>query len=120
MYKHILVAIENSAADRTILAHVEQLARLTGAKVTPEVAILSPEEHPDLQLMLRALWATYRPRLVAALATQPMPAGAPSLLEDRQALDGKPTAYVCQGFVCQRPVTTAAEMAAHLEDPALV
>jgi universal stress protein A len=31
MYRHILVAIENSAADRTILAHVEQLARLTGA-----------------------------------------------------------------------------------------
>ncbi len=85
-----------------------------------QVAILSPEEHPDLQLMLRALWATYRPRLVAALATQPMPAGAPSLLEDRQALDGKPTAYVCQGFVCQRPVTTAAEMAAQLKGPALV
>jgi nucleotide-binding universal stress UspA family protein len=33
MYKHILVAIENSAADRTILAHVEQLARLTGARL---------------------------------------------------------------------------------------
>ncbi len=31
MYKRILVAIENSAADRTILDHVEQLARLTGA-----------------------------------------------------------------------------------------
>ena len=33
MYKHILVTIENSAADRTILAHVEQLARLTGARL---------------------------------------------------------------------------------------
>jgi nucleotide-binding universal stress UspA family protein len=33
MYKRILVAIENSAADRTILAHVEQLARLTGARL---------------------------------------------------------------------------------------
>jgi nucleotide-binding universal stress UspA family protein len=31
MYRRILVAIENSAADRTILAHVSQLARLTGA-----------------------------------------------------------------------------------------
>jgi nucleotide-binding universal stress UspA family protein len=31
MYKRILVAIENSDADRTILAHVSQLARLTGA-----------------------------------------------------------------------------------------
>src|SRR5512146_97237 len=31
MYKRILVAIENSAADRTIIEHVENLARLTGA-----------------------------------------------------------------------------------------
>jgi len=33
MYRKILVAIENSAADRTILAHVENLARLTGAEL---------------------------------------------------------------------------------------
>ena len=31
MYRRILVAIENSPADRTILAHVAELARLTGA-----------------------------------------------------------------------------------------
>ena len=31
MYRRILVAIENSPADRTILAHVSDLARLTGA-----------------------------------------------------------------------------------------
>ena len=29
MYSNILVAIENSAADRAVLAHVERLARLT-------------------------------------------------------------------------------------------
>ncbi len=33
MYKRILVAIENSPADRTILEHVERLARLTGASL---------------------------------------------------------------------------------------
>ena len=33
MYRTILVAIENSAADRTILTHVEGLARLTGAEL---------------------------------------------------------------------------------------
>ena len=31
MYRRILVAVENSTADRTILAHVSELARLTGA-----------------------------------------------------------------------------------------
>lgn len=33
MYTHILVAIENSAADRAVLEHVEGLARLTGARL---------------------------------------------------------------------------------------
>jgi len=33
MYRRILVAVENSAADRTILAHVAQLARITGAEL---------------------------------------------------------------------------------------
>jgi nucleotide-binding universal stress UspA family protein len=33
MYRHILVAVENSGADRTILNHVTGLAHLTGAKL---------------------------------------------------------------------------------------
>lgn len=33
MYKRILVAVENSAADRTIVSHVSGLARLTGAEL---------------------------------------------------------------------------------------
>jgi nucleotide-binding universal stress UspA family protein len=33
MYRRILVAVENSQADKTILSHVEQLARLTGAEL---------------------------------------------------------------------------------------
>jgi nucleotide-binding universal stress UspA family protein len=31
MYSHILVAIENSPADRAVLAHIEALAKLTNA-----------------------------------------------------------------------------------------
>jgi len=33
MYQNILIAIENSTADRTILAHVQQLAKMTGASL---------------------------------------------------------------------------------------
>ena len=33
MYRRILVAVENSPADRTILAHVRSLASLTGAEL---------------------------------------------------------------------------------------
>lgn len=34
MYKHILVPVENADTDRTILGHIRQLARLTGASLT--------------------------------------------------------------------------------------
>jgi nucleotide-binding universal stress UspA family protein len=33
MYKHILVAIENSAADKTVIEHVRELATLTQASL---------------------------------------------------------------------------------------
>ena len=33
MYRHILIPVEHSDADRTILAHVQDLARLTKAKL---------------------------------------------------------------------------------------
>src|SRR5262245_61870777 len=33
MYRRILVAIENSPADRTILTHVGELAKLTGSEL---------------------------------------------------------------------------------------
>jgi nucleotide-binding universal stress UspA family protein len=33
MYRHILVPLENSGADETILGHIKQLARLTGARL---------------------------------------------------------------------------------------
>ena len=33
MYKHILIPLENSPADSTILTHIKPLARMTGAKL---------------------------------------------------------------------------------------
>jgi len=33
MYQNILVAIEHSDADRAVLSHVQELARLTGARL---------------------------------------------------------------------------------------
>ncbi|GAA2880986.1 hypothetical protein Acy02nite_20900 [Actinoplanes cyaneus] len=47
-------------------------------------------------------------------------AGAPDLpgvplLADRPMIDGRPTAYVCRGFVCDRPVTTPKELIARFQ-----
>lgn len=33
MYQHILIALEHSAADKTILDHIKPLAKLTGARL---------------------------------------------------------------------------------------
>jgi uncharacterized protein YyaL (SSP411 family) len=48
--------------------------------------------------------------IVAGEANRP---GVP-LLRGRRLLDGLPTGYVCRGFVCDRPVTSAADLAAQL------
>jgi uncharacterized protein len=37
-----------------------------------------------------------------------------ALLKGRSMVDGKPTAYVCENFVCQRPVTAVEELRAQL------
>ncbi|BAK37394.1 hypothetical protein MLP_43800 [Microlunatus phosphovorus NM-1] len=39
------------------------------------------------------------------------------LLADRPLLDGRPTAYVCRGFVCRLPVTDSQELADQLHSP---
>ena len=69
-----------------------------------EVVIVGPKGN-ELE---RELWGEFRPNLVAALAgssNSDLP-----LLADRAMVDGKPAAYVCENFVCQRPVTTVEEL----------
>ncbi len=51
----------------------------------------------------------YRPRTVLAASAVPGSGIQPELLQDRSPLSGKPTAYVCQKFVCQRPTTSPEE-----------
>ncbi|MBX3290863.1 MAG: thioredoxin domain-containing protein [Acidobacteria bacterium] len=58
--------------------------------------------------MREAVFAEYRPFKV--VASGDAASERPELLKDREAVDGKPTAYVCESFVCQRPVTTTEEL----------
>jgi len=52
----------------------------------------------------REVWSQYRPFKVVASG------GDIPLLEAREAVDGKATVYVCENFVCQRPVTSVEEL----------
>ena len=49
------------------------------------------------------------PNHVVAASSYPPPEGAPALLVDRPTVDAKPTANVCEGFVCLQPVTDLEE-----------
>jgi len=55
----------------------------------------------------REVWSEYRPSKVVAIGDG---TSAVPLLRDRNQIDGRPTAYVCENFVCQRPVTTVDEL----------
>jgi len=79
-----------------------------------EVAILGNLAESATQSLLMPLRAGYYPRLLLAASPYPPPPGSPALLNDRPILNGKPTAYVCQGFVCQLPVNTPQEVLAQL------
>ena len=64
-----------------------------------------------------ALTAVVRNSLSPGLvlvAGEPDAPGIP-LLADRPLVGGEPAAYVCRGFVCDRPVTTAAALAGALQ-----
>jgi uncharacterized protein YyaL (SSP411 family) len=93
-----------------------------------EIAIAGDPRAADTQPLLAAARSGYRPHQVVAAAlpaASAVPAaGIPAaaaeaaepipLLADRPLVDGRPTAYVCLGFVCDLPVTDAARLAAQL------
>jgi uncharacterized protein YyaL (SSP411 family) len=82
---------------------------------THEVAILGMPADPATLALDNVLWETFRPTLIAARSASPLPPDAPPLLDGRDLIEGKPTAYVCHNFVCNLPVTTPDELRAQLE-----
>ncbi len=82
---------------------------------TREVAILGEREHPDTLALLKTLWKHYRPRQVTAISAFPPASASPALLKERALINGRSAAYVCQGLVCQLPVTSPRDLASQLE-----
>ena len=82
-----------------------------------EIAIVGAPQDPATQALLAAVHSHYLPNKVLALAppdrvetlSQRIP-----LLAGRASLGGQPTAYVCQNFACQRPVTEPRALAQQL------
>jgi uncharacterized protein YyaL (SSP411 family) len=81
---------------------------------TREVAIVGPPG-PTRDALESLVRARPRARLVLAGGRGEGPTAVP-LVADRTALDGRPTAYVCERFACRRPVTEPEELAALLSE----
>ncbi len=74
-----------------------------------QVALIGDPGDTLTRSFLGEIRRTWRPNLVVAACNYPPSKGVPALLIDRPMLDGKPTAYVCEGFVCRQPVNSIDE-----------
>ncbi|HEX8920844.1 MAG TPA: thioredoxin domain-containing protein, partial [Pyrinomonadaceae bacterium] len=81
-----------------------------------EIAIIGERDAADTQRLLREVWRRYLPNKVIAQAAEgdEHAAAVVPLLRDRNMIERKATAYVCEHYTCQQPVTTAAELGAQL------
>ncbi|MDQ7907696.1 thioredoxin domain-containing protein [Phytohabitans sp. ZYX-F-186] len=107
------------AALATVAPIVDKHPRFTGyAAATGEALLSGPYEiaivtdQPEAD-PLREAAHRHAPPGAVVVAGAPDQPGVP-LLADRPMLGGRPTAYVCRGFVCDRPVTDAGELVAQL------
>ena len=92
--------------------------------IPKEIAVIGPAGDPATEALKDAVFGRYLPnKVVVGLDTAMSPEsdtdGSPAegipLLEGREKLNGGPTAYVCQNYVCQLPVTDAESLAEQLE-----
>ena len=84
-----------------------------------EIAIVGTLDDPATKSLLRTVHGGCLPNKVLAGASpeaaQVNPSSTP-LLEGRTLVDNRPTAYVCQNYACQLPVTDPESLARQLED----
>ncbi len=80
-----------------------------------EVAILGDPHHDSFSKLVDVLWSKYRPNVILAVSSFPPDQECPPLLKDRHPVDLRPTAFVCQNFVCNNPVVNPSELQALLE-----
>ena len=79
-----------------------------------EVAVVGPPGE-ERDALVRLAW-TQAPAGSVVVAGDGSSDEGFALLEDRTVRDGRPTAYVCRGFVCRLPVTDAEALAAQLAE----
>ncbi|MGI3782670.1 MAG: hypothetical protein ACRYG2_18055, partial [Janthinobacterium lividum] len=90
----------------------EAVGETLPAAAPVEVAVVGPAGQ-ERDALVRLAWSL-APAGSVVVAGDGTSDGGFALLEDRPVRDGRPTAYVCRGFVCRLPVTGADALAAEL------
>jgi uncharacterized protein YyaL (SSP411 family) len=75
--------------------------------VPRQIVFAGERGKPDLEAMVRALYARFLPNRVVLLAGEEAARLAPETARMR-AVDGRATAYVCENYACQLPVNDVA------------
>jgi len=119
-YQHVVESTLSTLAD-AVRQHAVGMGNLASALelyLAPpqEVAVVGTRGADDTQRLLEALRARYLPNAVLAHADPASEAASISipLLADRLSVDGRATAYVCRGQVCDLPTTDADDLLAKL------
>ncbi|NNJ12538.1 thioredoxin domain-containing protein [Chloroflexales bacterium ZM16-3] len=86
------------------------------ASTISELVIVGDPQAADTRALLDVALGSYRPHTVIARLSpgdEETPALTP-LLQGREAINGRATAYLCQGFACKLPVHTPEDLSAQL------
>src|SRR6187200_2347626 len=105
-YRHFATAVLREVSDQTRRYPSGFGYALSAADFllsTPkEVAIVGKDER-DFRPLLTETWRRYLPNKVVAAGVEPLQ--ITPLLQDRPLVNGLATAYVCEHYTCQNPVT---------------
>ena len=110
-----------AALGRLMGDHPTAFAELLGAlgrHLGPplEVAVVGDPADPATTALAGEIHRRFLPTAVSVVAAPGAGADQTPLLADRSLRDGRPTAYVCQRFICRTPVTEPADLAAQLDE----
>jgi hypothetical protein len=84
-----------------------------------EVALVGDIREDAFDSLSKVVREVYVPSLVLA-GGSPTNTSPVKLLDDRPLIDGSPTAYVCRGYACDRPVTDPSALAEQLSNAVTV
>jgi uncharacterized protein YyaL (SSP411 family) len=81
-----------------------------------EIAVIGESGSADNRALLQEVWSRYLPNkiVVQAREGETEAQNLVPLLSGRGMIEGRATAYVCENYTCQKPVTSGSELAEQL------